>query len=387
MFRSTAGPSSRASRAGFALPAAILGLVVVGVLVTGGFYVARQQGRIGIANKMAGRAFYMAELGVAEVMDAWDASLFSGSPNLTQITFSDTLSYGFWQVTATKTSDWHFFLDGSGTVTQGGGILGGASRRVGLMTRLATAQIDPPAALTTRGDVSIRGGAEVSGLDIVPPGWTCPADRRDKTGVLTDLDGSVSTNGGGSVDGAPPTDQSDEVTDSTFTQFGDLSWDELVAMADLSFGGGNFNGMSPSFTADGSCNTGDTSNWGDPVDPTSACGSYFPIIHVNGTALVQSNAVGQGILLVEGDLDLRGTFIFSGIVIVQGNFETQGSGHRIYGAVMASNADLDRERIVGSSVVQNSTCAVTRAVLLNGSLTRLRALDERSWVDLSNLEN
>jgi len=72
---------------------------------------------------------------------------------------------------------------------------------------------------------------------------------------------------------------------------------------------------------------------------------------------------------------------------VQGNFETQGSGHRIYGGVLASNANLDRERLVGSSVVQNSTCAVSRAVLLNGSLTRLRALGERSWVDLSNLEN
>ncbi len=54
---------------------------------------------------------------------------------------------------------------------------------------------------------------------------------------------------------------------------------------------------------------------------------------------------------------------------------------------MASNASLDRERLVGTSIVQNSSCAITRALLLNGNLTRLRTLSERSWVDLSNLGN
>jgi hypothetical protein len=146
--------------------------------------------------------------------------------------------------------------------------------------------------------------------------------------------------------------------------------------------------MSPSFVS-GNCNYADNLNWGDPLNPSSACGGYFPIIYVNATMRVQSGgtSVGQGILLVEGDLDLRGAFVFHGIIIVQGRFQTQGSGHRIMGGVLARNADLDRETLTGGSIVQRSSCAVTQALLNNPNLTRMRPLASRSWVDLSNLSN
>ncbi len=134
---------------------------------------------------------------------------------------------------------------------------------------------------------------------------------------------------------------------------------------------------------DGECNTSDPYNWGDPLNPTAPCGSYFPIIYVAGSARMQSGGVGQGILLVEGDLDLRGNFAFYGIVIVQGSFATQGSGNRIIGGVSAGNASLDNQAMIGGSVVQNSTCTVTRAIQNNATLNRARPLAQRSWVDLS----
>jgi len=62
---------------------------------------------------------------------------------------------------------------------------------------------------------------------------------------------------------------------------------------------------------------------------------------------------------------------------------TRGSGNRAYGGVMASNADFDTESLVAESVVANSTCAVSRAIRENSSLTRVRPLASRSWVDLS----
>jgi hypothetical protein len=371
---------------GFALPAAIFGLVIVGVLVTGGFYIARQETRIGIANRQATRAFYLAERGLSEVMENWDASQWSGVSAWTVRTMTDTLDEGVWTVQATKMSDFSYFLDGTGEITRGGELLSGATRRLGVAAKLFTAQIDPPAALTTRGNVGIRGGAEVNGYDGNPAGWdVCPAATEDKPGVLTDPDGTVTTDGGGSVAGDPPTDTDEAIADSTFTKFGDLDWDDLVELANIRLPGGTHNNMAPAFTADGSCNYADLHNWGDPLTPTSDCGGYFPIIHINGDMLLQSNAVGQGILLVEGDVDLRGTFIFHGIIIAQGSFQTQGSGHRIMGGVLASNAILDQERIVGSSIVQYSSCAVSRAILENAALTRVRPLTQRSWVDLSNL--
>ena len=63
--------------------------------------------------------------------------------------------------------------------------------------------------------------------------------------------------------------------------------------------------------------------------------------------------------------------------------ETQGSGNRVWGGVMAGNADFDTQALTGGSVVTNSTCAVRRAIKENSSLTRVRPLAARSWVDLS----
>jgi hypothetical protein len=175
------------------------------------------------------------------------------------------------------------------------------------------------------------------------------------------------------------------INDATFTQFGDLSWADLTGMADITLSGGTLNNMHPDSTAAGQCNTGQafSSNWGNPENPGAACYGWYPIIHIAGNASIQSGGVGQGVLLVDGDLDLRGNFAFYGLIIVQGNMETQGSGNRVWGGVMASNADFDTQSLTGGSVVTNSTCAVRRAIQQNSSLTRARPLAARSWVDLS----
>ena len=98
---------------------------------------------------------------------------------------------------------------------------------------------------------------------------------------------------------------------------------------------------------------------------------------------MQSGGVGQGVLLVDGNLDLRGNFVFYGIIIVQGRMRTQGSGNRVYGGGMASNATFEAQALGGGSVVTNSTCAVSRAIINNSSLTRVPPPASRSWGDLS----
>ena len=226
----------------------------------------------------------------------------------------------------------------------------------------------------------------------MPAGWggVCLGGLEDKPGILTDDSSQVSTQGAAELTGVPPVAQDTTIADSTFTQFGDLGWDELTGMADIVLGGGNISTMAPDSTIGGDCRTGQAfpSNWGNPENPGAACFDWFPIIHITGHANMQSGGVGQGVLLVDGDLDLRGNFVFHGIIIVQGSMETQGSGNRVFGGVMASNADLNDQTIVGGSVVTNSTCAVSRALLNNRSLTRARPLASRSWVDLSAiLEN
>ncbi len=377
---------------GFALPVTVFALVVVGVITTGGFFMAHQEGRIGVASEHAGLAFYLTERGLADATGKWNSSLFGALPlwGDTMVT-RDYSGLGKVTTRVTRLTDFLFFLDVEATVTRGGAVLSGASRRVGVTLRLVTADMTPRAALTTRGVTQLSGTAEVHGEDEIPTGWGsfCSASLVDKPGILTDDSTQVSTQGAAVITGNPEVDEDPTIDDLTFTQCGELSWDELTDMADIRLSGGTFTTLEPDSTASGICRIGPAfpTNWGNPENPGAACFGWYPIIHITGNARVQSGGVGQGVLLVDGDLDLRGDFAFYGIIIVQGQMSTQGQGNRVYGGVLASNADLDTQAVTGGSVVTTSTCAVSRAIAESASLTRARPLVSRSWVDLSAISD
>lgn len=373
------------ARRGFALPAAILGLVVVGALVTGGFYVAQQESRISMAGENSTLALYLAEEGINQSLSNWDNNAWRDLQLWSeQGTVTGVGSGGSWVVDITRMPDNLYFLESTGTITAGG-LRAGATRTIGVTTRLNTIDLNPPAALTTRGNVRLAGGAQITGADTNPPGWggSCPPATGNTPGVMHDGSGNITTQGSSTLTGTPPDSIDNTITDETFTDFGMMGWDDLVVLAKRP--PGPFNGMAPSYTGTGECNTADPMNWGEPDNTADPCGDYFPIIYIDGNATMQGNSRGQGILLVDGNLDLRGNFIFNGIILVQGAFDTQGAGHRIMGGVMASNANIDQADLVGASVVQNSRCAVTRAVESNSSLTRVRPLASRSWVDLTSV--
>jgi hypothetical protein len=380
---------------GFALPAAIGGLVIVGVLVTAGFYVARQEVRVGVASKHSALAVNMAQTGANDVMANWNGYQLSSIPIWGDTTISDSLDYGRWSVSVSNLNSRLYFLNASGEITEGGALWAGATRNIGILARIISADLDPPAALTTRGVTDIKGTAEVHGDDATPPSsWAgyCPYPQRDKPGILTNDTSAIGQTNKNHITGSPPVEQDSTIVDSTFTNFGDMDWNQLVDLAkasgkDVSGLGSNVNQTFPDSVGT-LCRTSTLTNWGDPRDPTAACGAYFPLIYHGGPVLtIQSGGFGQGVLLVDGDLDLRGGFEFHGIIIVQGRFATQGAGNRVLGGVLASNAEFDSQALVGGSVVQNSTCAVTRAILNNSSLSRVRPLDSRSWIDLSGVIN
>ena len=373
---------------GFALPVAVFALVIVGVITTGAFFIARQEGRIGVASEYAGMAFFLTEQGLVDLMGGWNRELFAALPSWGDTTVTDNYpGLGSVATRVTRMTDYLYFVDADGTVTRGGAMRSGASRRVGVTIRLVTADIAPPAALTTRGPTSLTGTAEVHGEDEAPPEWggLCTGSLENKPGILTDNASQVSTQGAAEITGDPAVAEDASIVDSTFTHFGDLTWDDLTGMANIRLSGGNLTTLAPDSTVTGACRAGQAfpTNWGNPENPGAACSDWFPVIHITGDVNIQSGGVGQGLLLVDGDLDLRGNFLFYGIIIVQGSLATQGQGNRVLGGVMASNADFDSQAITGGSVVTNSTCAVRRAILNNSGLTRVRPLASRSWVDLS----
>jgi hypothetical protein len=111
------------------------------------------------------------------------------------------------------------------------------------------------------------------------------------------------------------------------------------------------------------------------------------LIYHGGSPRIQSNGFGQGILLVEGDLDIRGGYTFYGIIITQGAFSTGAGGATIMGAVLAGNDLILDQTATGGAQIIYSRCAVTRAVLNNANLSRARPLATRSWVDLTAVTN
>jgi Tfp pilus assembly protein PilV len=386
----------RSDRRGFVLPATIGALVIIGVLVTAGFYIAQQELRIGVASNYANKAVNIAQAGANEVLANWNGYQLGSIAIWSDTTITDTIATGIWEVSVANANNYVYFVTATGTSTEGGARWAGAKRSIGIVTKMIFANIDPPAALTTRGKTIVKGTALVNGTNTTPPSWGpyCGAiATNDTTGVLTNDTSVISLSGAGAIAGNPQYDQDSTIVDSTFTNFGNLDWAQLTALAQAdgkdisSWGSVLATPIAPDTTAAGRCDESLLTNWGDTV-PTNPCGAYFPLIYHGGPSLsIQNGGYGQGILLVDGDLELRGNFLFYGIIIVQGDFQTQGSGNRIIGAVMASNSTLDQQTVTGGSEITYSRCAVTRSILTNASRSRARPLQERSWVDLTAVAN
>ena len=126
-----------------------------------------------------------------------------------------------------------------------------------------------------------------------------------------------------------------------------------------------------------------------PLLPTHACFNFFPIIWLNNPndEWNFSGGEGQGILLVEGDLRVTGDFQFYGPIYIKGHIETAGGGgvQHFHGGMIAANADLDQNSVLGTADIVYSSCAIERAVLNNAALSRAVPLGQRSWVDLSSV--
>ena len=95
---------------------------------------------------------------------------------------------------------------------------------------------------------------------------------------------------------------------------------------------------------------------------TTACADYFPIIYINGDLKVQANSRGQGVLLVNGNMEMAGGFEFNGIVIVRDDIKSTGNGNKISGSAFAGNTyTTDNTSVTGNSEIQYSRCAIERA--------------------------
>ena len=373
---------------GMALAVAIFALVVVGALVAGAFFAGTQEQRVGENQRRVQASFGVAEAGAQERVMTWDPATMNRRATYpadsvviaTASAPSGTGTYGGYSY---KLGPNIFLIDVTGrdARTQSGQVTGGggARQRIGMITRIAPVEFGIRASLTTQGGVALSGNAQVNGADQIPTGWTsCDPPGPGQAGVR-DNGGTVSTGGNGTVTGNPPVVNDPTIADSSFTKFGGATFAQLAARANIVIGPGNYS-TAPVVTG-GVCDKTVLTNWGDGDNPTGPCGNYFPIIYATGT-ITLNNTQGQGILLVNGDLNVQGSYQFYGIVIIQGDLKTAGGGSteaHFWGGVLAKNADLSTQNLSGKATLNFSSCSILAALQAQSPIGLMRS---RGWVQL-----
>lgn len=361
--------SIRQDERGIALAVAIFALVIVGALVAGAFFAGTQEQRVGENARRMQQSFGVAEVGAAQQVATWNPLVRNATPvyPAAQMTVADAPSIsGVYGGRILKLNENLYLIDitAQDSVSRSGRLrsVGGARQRIGLITRIKPLAIDIQASLTTKGGANLSGNAAVDGSDHTPPGWTdCNAPDSTKAGIR--VNGTVSVGGNATVTGEPPVLQDPKLSDSTFTTYGDVTYDMLVLRANLHVDAGTIK-TQPQLTVDGKCDRAAIHNWGDGLNPNAPCGNYFPIIHVRGNVTL-NGVQGQGILLVDGDLTVQGSYEFFGITIVRGSLKTAGGGTsdaHFWGGVMAQNVDLELQNLSGRATLNYSKCAIIQAL-------------------------
>ena len=379
---------------GMALAIAIFALVVVGALVAGAFFAGTQESRTAENNRRLQKAFGVTESGVNELIAGWDP----GTRNVGKMYPTDsqvvpdavepgTLPYhtGAFAGVIYKLNGELYLVDISGRDSQSikSTVKSASARqRLGGLLRIRTINMGIQGALTTRGGVKLAGNAAVDGTDHIPTEWG--AANCDTTGDTTKAgirtpDSSQVSGGAGHTYGYPAIKQDTTVNSKTFSQFGDIDYNALAAMANIQLPSGTY--KTDADIVSGVCRKSDLQNWGDGMNRTSACGNYFPIVHVSGDATL-NGVQGQGIMLVDGDLSIQGSYQYYGIVLVRGSLKTSGGGStdaHFWGAVMAANVDLELNSLTGNATMNYSKCAITEALERTGAVSLARS---RSWIQL-----
>ncbi len=362
---------------GVALLLSLMAMVIIAALASGVFLAGRLEMAGGRSTVMATQAMEAAETGLNDMLANWSLSynhhgLYGDSVFPTQ-----TLSGARYTQTLTRMRGGKYLLKVRGDRLSGAGTVI-ATRYLSRYLRLAIPYLDIQAAVTAQDGITVGGNIDITGFDTNPPNWPGCGANADKAGGRSF--GDVDVHGASSMVGSPAYVEYDStLVDSVFT----VPFNALKNMATLTLPAGTYNGMAPSTAGSPlACNRADMNNWGEPYyAPTlgviTLCQNYFPIIYVPGSLSV-SGGRGQGILLVQGDLNATGGFIFDGIVITLGSMQINGNGNKVTGAILSSGTTAN---LHGTPDILYSSCAIHRALQYS---IRAEPMADRSWAQRIN---
>lgn len=372
-------PCGTRNERGMALGLAVVALVVIGGLVAAALTVGVPEQRGGRNAIKLDQAFVAAQEGVQLQVANWKAGhAYNRMAVNDSASFGGMLpkSSGWYRGKVRKLSTSLFLVESEGFSADSQ-----ARQQVGLLVRLRVVEFGFRAAVTVQGTIVASGTPVIDGNDRAPTGWTeCGPLQPAKAAVRLKSLSEVTFNGSAKAYGNPTVIEQPNLNADSLLSFGNgLKFDDLAAMATLVLMPSTYAGMAP-VSVGTTCTTGVPTNWGDPKNPSMPCGSYFPIILFKGTNATRlSTGVGQGILLVEGNLSIDGNFEFFGPILVKGGFSINGIGNKITGALQAANGGTIENFVGGGAAISYSSCALMKSLNANAPGFPVR---QRSWVEM-----
>ncbi|HET9951051.1 MAG TPA: pilus assembly PilX N-terminal domain-containing protein [Candidatus Eisenbacteria bacterium] len=121
-------------------------------------------------------------------------------------------------------------------------------------------------------------------------------------------------------------------------------------------------------TLSGPLNNPSTAGWGSIGD--------LKIVHVAGDLHISGNASGAGVLVVDGNFDLTGTFNWNGVVLILGDVTVAGGGtaKQVVGAMMVQGTLSGASSMNGAIKLLYSSAMISQ-------LNALTPYEVSSWID------
>ena len=364
---------------GIALPTALFALVVIGALVGGIFFTARIEIKSGENTMSGARATEAAQgglmMGYPQVLSLASGLADGQSATGTRTQIGTSASY--YQVTVTQLNRYMYLLRSTGEYEGRSGVVS-ARRTVAQLIKRYMPELNLQAGATVVGTPNIGGSAVIDGSDHTPPGWTnCAAPGAGVPGIRTNATTANVQKASSIVTDNPTEVVTSDTSVNNMSAVLDTLFYQLAGQANitLNVADGATLTADPNPAAAGTCNKTLPTyqyNWGDPTrsSPAHACENYFPIVYVNPAmtgglhGAVKLHVVGQGVLLINGDMEVNAGSNFNGLILIRGEFGKANGNTTITGGVVSQNADLDAagSNVSGNLTLNYSKCAVTTAL-------------------------
>lgn len=366
------------NRRGIALLLVLLVLLITGMLAAGVLVSTSAQTRASGDARLAHKTLEAAERGHIEAAMSWnpESSLtmaIGATLGPITTTYTDTTSSLTWITRLGRGTLWISALGRSPPST----VLAPVQRRIAVLYGLHLADMRVTAALSADDSVHVAGAGTVDGQDAVPPRWSAVCGPLGPGVAGLAVPDTTRVTGKG-YSGAPPLLADSAAAVPVISgQLGSATWTSLTAHATRVLSGPAMVTPAPSLTGPAQCDTAAAANWGDPTR-TGACANRFVIVHARGDLTIDGG-LGQGIVLGEGDVELRNGAQFFGLILARDDLLASVGPNRIWGAAIAGDSrrgNADGSVIAATSAVTYSSCAVEMSLL--GSAP-LRRRSQRAW--------